>query len=159
MDLLLLLTAPGRLVIADHLQPESVERQKLYAGPMPWWIQSDILFNRNQEFVGVTFFIPPSEVAVALKFRDQCDPKVCAYIPHEAAAKLTRYRNIPKNASIFELRWTQEEPDQKEVTQLMDDWYYTTPSPKTSDLPVAWGYPQIDGFLSRRGLRLPRCDK
>jgi hypothetical protein len=155
MDVLLLLKAPGRLLTGDNLRGDVLKAKGLYYGDMPWWVMSDVLFTNKREFVGVVLYAEAADAAVAQKFASACDPKIARYLPNSEAAKLPRYQPVLGNSSVLELRWSETEPDQEQVTQLGDYWYYQSSHPVQGEYPCAWGYPQIDKILASKRLTLP----
>jgi len=156
MDMLLLLKAPGHLLTGDNLRGDVLKAMGLYDGEMPWWVQSDVLFTNKHEFVGLVLYAGEPDAAVAQEFASACDPRIARFLPHSEAAKLPRYQPIlGKDVSVLELRWSETEPDQEQVTQLGDYWYYPSSHPAQDEYPCAWGYPQIDKILASKRLTLP----
>lgn len=156
MDIVLLLREPGRFLTGDNLRSDALNARGFHYGQMPWWVQSDVLFTNNREFVGVVLYAGAADAAVARRFALACDPRIARYLPNHAAAQLPRYQSVlGKDVSVLELRWSPVGPDQQEVAQLDDYWYYKSPHPAENELPCAWCYPRVDRILASMCLTLP----
>jgi hypothetical protein len=157
MDMVLLLTRPGRLLTGGNLRDDVLDARGFHYGRTPWWALSDVLFTNNREFVGVVLYAGEADAAVAQRFALACDPRIARYLPNPAAVQLPRYQSVvSKKVSVLELRWSAVEPDQQEVTRLDDYWYYKSQHPAEDELPCAWCCPEIDGILASIRLVLPR---
>lgn len=156
MDLLLSLKEPGRLLVGNDFQRKTLSSRGLYSGQMPWWVQSDVLFTQDREFVGIVLYAGESDAATAHRFAAASDPKIVRYLSAGEAVKLPRYRGLlDSNVSVLELRWSLTEPADQVIMQLNDDWYYPTACPASDDFPCAWGYSGIEDILASEGLKLP----
>jgi hypothetical protein len=156
MDMVLLFTEPGHLILGDGLRDDALETMGLYSGQMPWWVQSDMLVTKKRELVGIVLYAGESDAHKAQQLATVSDPKVVRYLPTDEAVKLPRYKGLlGSNVSALELRWSSIEPDLQEVAQLNDDWYYKTAHPTKNECVCAWGYPGIERILASNRLTLP----
>jgi hypothetical protein len=156
MDIILVLTEPGRLLVSDDLRRDAINTVGFYSDQMPWWVLSDMLVTNRREFVGVVLYAGQSDAAMAQRIAAASDPKIARYVPTGDAVKLPRYKGlVGSNVSVLELRWSPIEPDFQEVAQLNDDWYYRTAHPVKDECPCAWGYAGIERILTSNRLILP----
>jgi hypothetical protein len=109
----------------------------------------------RREFVGIVLYASENDAAIARAFAASSDPKIVRYLSAIEAANVPRYKSEVSNFCVLELRWTSSEPNETEVAQLTDNWYYGTSHATSHDYPTAYGYRGIDRILDAYNMTLP----
>jgi hypothetical protein len=153
MDLFLTLRKPGTLLVGSDLL--NTATNGYYNGRMPWPALSDILITSRRQFVGVVLYANRDAAAVPKRLAEVSDPRIVRYLSAQEAARIPRYKSRTSDFCVLELRWSPIEPDDTEVAQLTDDWYYTVPTPGESDHPSAYGYQNVEDIFESYDIIMP----